>query len=187
MSALRVLTALSVAAILQSASPEFISVERKFEAIESDRLKPGTRVSFTQHELDRWAADAVREVGLDGVRDTHLELLDGRVTGSARIDFLKLKQGHGQSPGWLLKKMLSGERPVTVTARLQSSRWQARVDVERVDVSGFEIDGSALDFLIQQYLIPSYPKAKISEWFPLKHHMERIDVHPSKALVTIGR
>lgn len=176
------------AALLQSTSPEFVSAERKFEAIESDRLRPGTRVAFTQHELDGWAADAIREVGLDGVRDSRLELLDGRVTGSARVDFLKLKQDHGRTtPGWLLKKMLAGERPVTVTARLQSAHGKARVDVERVAVSGFEIDGPALDFLIEQYLIPSYPNAKIAQWFPLKHHMDRIDVRPAKALVTIGR
>jgi hypothetical protein len=44
-----------------------------------------------------------------------------------------------------------------------------------------------LDFLIQQYLVPNYPAAKVGQPFELGHRIERLDVRPSEVGVVIGK
>jgi len=122
------------------------------------------------------------------VSDPHLALDNGRVIGTAQIDFLKLKQAAtGQAPGWLSNYLLSGKRPVSVTVRFQSSHRRARVDVERVEIAGIPVSGAPLDFLIHNYLLPQFPSAKIDTWFDLDWRIERITVSPPGALVYVGR
>ena len=55
-------------------------------------------------------------------------------------DFGKLRRAQGHPPGWLMSKLLDGERPVRVTVRIRSANGQATVDVERVEISGLQID-----------------------------------------------
>ena len=52
-----------------------------------------------------------------------------------------------------------------------------------MEVAGVPISGSALDFLIQNYLRPNYPDAKIGRPFELKYNMDRIEVAPGTAYV----
>jgi hypothetical protein len=108
------------------------------------------------------------------------------VRGSALIDFAKVRRSQGHAPGWLMSKLLEGERPVSVTARIASAGGQATVDVQTVQISGVEIDGGTLDFLIQTFLLPLYPNAMVGRPFALGHRMEKIDVQPAGVVVTIG-
>jgi hypothetical protein len=133
-----------------------------------------------QDEARYWAPDSARNLRLD--------LAQSRATGSADIDFLKLRQATtGEEPGWLMKNLFAGERHVVVTARFESRGHQARVDVERVEVSGVPIEGRTLDLLIQYYLRPTFPDAKVGEWFGLKYGVERFTVAPTGVVVFIGR
>ena len=107
----------------------------------------------------------------------------GRVTGTAQIDLLKLKQAAtGEAAGWLGTNLLSGERPVTVTARIESREGRARADVERVEISGVPIEGPALDFLIH-----AISEVKVDEWFRLTSRIGRIAVTPAGVSVIIRR
>jgi len=171
------------AALIAAAVGDYASVKHKFDTIESDRLPAGSRVELTPAEL---TAYAVKEAP-PGVRNPQLQLGAGKVvTGTALVDFLKVQRGQGHQPGWLMSKLLDGERPVSVTARIQSGGGRATVDVERVEISGIVIDGRTLDFLIQNVLLPLYPSAVVGRPFELGHRIERLDIRPSNVVVAIG-
>jgi len=106
-------------------------------------------------------------------------------TGAALVDFGKLERTAGRQPGWLMSKLLDGERPVSVTARIRSSAGRATVDIQRVEISGIVIEGRTLDFLIENFLLPMYPDAVIGKPFELGHGIDRIDVSPSAVAVLI--
>jgi len=78
----------------------------------------------------------------------------GRGDGTATMDFGKLRRAHGYQTGWLMSKLLDGDRPVSVTARIRSAGGRATVDLQRVEISGVAIDGRTLDFLIETSCCP---------------------------------
>src|SRR5436189_283436 len=49
------------------------------------------------------------------------------------------------------------------------------------------IDGKMLDYLIQHYLIPQFPEAKVGQPFELAHHIDRLEVTPDAVGVVLGR
>jgi len=178
-----VISILFVAASLAGASyNDYSSAKQKVDAIESEQLRPGTRVILTFPELNAWVAKEAPT----GVRNPQLRAAArGLATGAALIDFGKLERSAGRQPGWLMSKLLDGERPVSVTARIRSSAGSATVDIERVEISGVVIDGRTLDFLIQNFLIPMYPAAVIGKPFELGHRIDRLDVAPTAVAVLL--
>lgn len=172
-----------LALVLSGAAADYASIQRKLDDIDAERLHPGSRVQLTPAEL---AAYAEHEMP-NGVRSPRLQLSDGVVTGTAMVDFGKLRRAQGHEPGWLLARLLDGERPVSVTARVRSANGQATVDVQRVSIGNVEIDGPTLDFLIQNVLLPLYPDAVVGQPFELGHHVERLVVQPGGVNVWIGR
>ena len=172
---------LFVAASLAGAAyNDYASAKQKIDSIQAGRLRPGTRVVLTYPELEAWVA---REAPA-GVRNPQLRAAARELaTGTALVDFGKLERSAGRQPGWLLSKLLDGERPVSVTARIRSSGGRATVDLERVEISGVAIDGRPLDFLIQNFLVPMYPDAVVGRPFELGHDIERIAVSPAAVAV----
>ncbi|MGD0497382.1 MAG: hypothetical protein ABSC23_02995 [Bryobacteraceae bacterium] len=181
------LTAVAVSALglaLAAAANDYLSAKEKIDRIESDRLKPGSRVELTPGELNAYAGHEQPA----GVRNAKLEVpAAGVATGSALVDFGKLARAEGWQPGRLMAMLLDGERPVSVTVRIHSSSGRATVDVQRVDIAGMEIDGATLDFLIRNVLMPLYPDVVVGRPFDLGHHIERLDVQPRAVGVVIGR
>jgi hypothetical protein len=177
---------LLVPVLLIGSSADYLSAKRKFDLIEKDRLSRGTRVELTSAELNAWVEQEVPSVAPQGVRNPRLDLGQQHATGAALIDFGKLQRAQGNDPGWLMSKLLDGERPVRVTTRIRSAGGQATVDVERVEISGVVIDGQALDFLIRNFLLPMYPNAVIGRPFELGNRIERLDVRPGSVGVVIG-
>ena len=171
-------------ATLGAAPNDYLSAKQKFDSIESDRLRAGSRVQLSVRELDAYAERAVPE----GVRNPRLQLVaPGMATGIAMVDFGKLRRGLGYQTGWLMSKLLDGDRPVSVTARIRSAGGRATVDLQRVEISGVAIDGRTLDFLIQNVLLPLYPDAVLGRPFELGHRIEKLDVEPAAVAVFIGR
>ena len=171
-------------ATLGAAPNDYLSAKQKFDSIESDRLRAGSRVELSVRELDAYAEREVPE----GVRNPHLQLAaPGVATGTAMMDFGKLRRAHGYQTGWLMSKLLDGDRPVSVTARFRSAGGRATVDLQRVEISGVAIDGPTLDFLVENVLLPLYPDAVVARPFELGHRIERLDVGPAAVAVVIGR
>jgi hypothetical protein len=173
-----------LSAALLLAADGYESAKRKFDTIENDRLPAGTRLEFSERELTAFAEKEAPA----GVRNPQLHFGTPEiVTGTAVIDFEKVEQAQGKRPGWLMAKILEGERPVSVTVRIRSDNGHATVDVERVEISGLAINGRTLDFLIQNVLLPLYPSAVVGQPFELGHRMEKLDVRAATAVVVIGK
>jgi hypothetical protein len=184
-----VLAGLTGGLLLLPAAPSIADMaKRKFDGIEAGKLAAGTRVDLSTAELTAWANDEARTYAPGAARNIRLQLSNGAATGSVLIDFVKLRQAAtGEQPGWLMKNLFAGERPVTVTARFDSRNRRARVDVDRVEISGVPIEGATLDFVIQNFLRPTFPDVKVDEWFDLGFRMDRFTVTPSGASVFIGK
>src|SRR6266566_8747882 len=102
--------AAGAAGLLGATWAEAQSASRKFEAIERGGFRRGASVVFTAGELSSWMREEAKDYAPQGVRDLRLELGEGRATGYAQIDFLKLRQaGTHEAPGWLARNLLSGE------------------------------------------------------------------------------
>ena len=167
-----------------AASDDYLSARQKFDSIESDRLRAGSRVELSVRELDAYAEREVPE----GVRNPRLQLVaPGVATGTAMVDFGKLRRALGYQAGWLMSMLLDGDRPVSVTARIHSAAGHATVDLQRVEISGVAADGRTLDFLIQNIFLALYPNAVLGRPFELGHRIEKLDVGPAAVAVLIGR
>ncbi len=176
---------LGCAGILGATWAEAQSAQRKFNAIANGRIPAGSSVLITAAELNSWVSAEAKAYFPEGLRNPRLEFADGEVTGRALIDLVKLRQAAtGEAPGWAAKNLFAGERPVTIAVRLASRDGQARVDIESVEVSGIQIEGRVLDFLIQNYLIPTFPEAKVNQWFGLAFRIDHITISPRGASVT---
>jgi len=182
-----VLWLLAGAALFGSSPADYLSAKRKIDFIGNDRAQPGARILFTSAELNAYVSREIVAYVPEGLRNPKLELGHGSAWGSADVNFPKLRQAAGKPLNWFLTKLLEGERPVRVNARIQSGKGVARVDVERVEISGVAIHGAALDFLIRNFLLPYYPEAKVGQPFELKHGIERLEVRPAAVRVVIGK
>jgi len=97
------LALLAVPLLVYSSRSEYTSAQHKFDLIESERLKPGARVTLSQRELNAYVEEELPKVAPQGVREAKVELGTGTATGSALIDFLKLQRARGNPPGWPLQ------------------------------------------------------------------------------------
>ncbi len=172
---------------LSGAESDYTAARRKLDLIESDRLRPGSRVVLTSAELNAVARHEVADAAPDGVRNPQLELGVNAAAGTALVNFAKLQRSRGESPGWLMSKLLEGERSVKVSSRIRSGGGQATVDIDRVEIGGVAIQGAVLDYLIRDYLLPRFPGAKIGEPFRLGHRIDHFDIEPNAVTVVIGR
>jgi hypothetical protein len=162
----------------------YTSARQKVDLIESGRLLPGARVDLSLGELNAFAA---KESPV-GVRNPKL-VLEGQdtVSGTALIDFGKLRRAQGYEPGWLMSKLLDGERPVSASARIRSAAGKVTVDVQKASISGIEIDGKTLDFIIQNFVVPFYPEAMVGRPVEMGFHIDRLQLAPAGVGVMIGR
>jgi hypothetical protein len=176
-----------VAAGVAAGLSDYASAKQKMDAIESDRLPPGSRVAFTPAELNAYIQRDIAPEFPDGVRDLGLELAEGAATGSALIDFAKVRRAQGKPPGWLLGRVLEGEKQVKVRARVDSGGGTASVHVEDVEIAGMSISGPFLDYLVENYLLPNYPGAKLDQRFALEHRIDHLEIRPKGVAVLLSR
>ena len=167
---------------------DYVSVKRKFREIETRQAKPGSRIPISSQELNAYVETELPLVAPQGVRKPHVDLHgNNTATGSALVDFIQLRSAQGKPTSWLLRRLLEGEKEVKVTTHVTSGNGTATVDVQRVEVGGLQIQGAALDFLINNYLIPNYPEAKIGRPFKLHERVDHLEVAPGVAYVTLKR
>jgi hypothetical protein len=167
---------------------DYVNIKRKFKEIEAKQAKPGSRVPISSQEINAYVENELPLVAPKGIRRPHVDLHgNNTATGSALINFVQLRSAQGKTTNWLLRKLLEGEHEVKVTTRVTSGNGTATVNVQRVEVGGLPIQGAALDFLINNYLVPNYPDAKIGRPFKLHKSVDRIEVEPGVAYVTLKR
>ena len=168
---------------LQKPTPE--AVQRKLDLIQSGRAPSGGIYLFTSAELNAWARWKVPQVVPDGVRAPRLELTSGGAKAFALVDFVRTRQGQGETTNWLIAKLIEGEKPVTVSARIDSGRGRAIVHLTAVEIGGVAVTGAPLDFLIETFFRPLFPDAKIGQWFELPGNLDRLEILPSSVRAII--
>ncbi len=156
----------------------------KFHAIDAGQVRRGSVVAFTPAELNAWVQTNVPQMA-EGVRNPHVQLEAGSATGTALVDFLKLRRAKGGEPNIFLAKLLEGERPLKVSARVESARGRATVYLTSVELAGVNLSGSLLDYLVKNFLLPEFPEAKIDQPFELRDNIDRIEIHPDAVRVAI--
>jgi len=161
-----------------AAEADYESAEAKLASIADYQLRRGATVLFTPREIDAWVRTAVPEYVPEGIRDEHLEVGTDTATGTAVVDFLRIRQAQGTATNPLLAKMLEGERPLSVSARLESGGGRCTIYLTRVEIGGILIEGPVLDFLVRTFSLPLFPDAKSDEPFDLGYDMERIELRP---------
>ena len=184
----RLLTlAIVCARALIAADAYFDSAERKLDLIEKGHAKPGSVIVFSLQEINAWARYKVPEIVPEGIRNQRVALGTDNASAFALMDFLKMRQGQGKQPGWLISRMIEGERPVTIAIRLESGGGQAIVYLTRVEISNAVATGTVLDFLIKTFFLPLYPTAHIDEKFEIGYNIDRIDIRPAGVRVTMKK
>jgi len=162
----------------------YTSARQKVDSVESGHLHAGARVDLSLGELNAFAA----KESPAGIRNVKLTVTQPDVvSGTALVDFGKLRRAQGYQPGWLMSKLLDGERPITATAHIVSGGGKVTVDIKQASISGLEIDGGTLDFLIQNFVIPFYPQAMVGRPVEMGFRIDRLQVAPEGVGVVIGR
>ena len=169
------------------AGDAYSSARAKLDSIEQGTAKKGSVLFFSIQEMNAWAYVTVPTIVPQGIRNERVTLGNGTGSAFALMDFLKMRHAEGKSPGWMMTRMLEGERPVTVAVRVQSGGGWCQVDLTRVEISGVAATGSVLDFLIKTFFLPLYPTAKIGEKFELGYGIDRVDLRPAGVGVTMKR
>ena len=177
---------IAIAPVLLAADPVFERAWNKLDAIDSGRARPGSVIEFTAAEWNAWAQVRVPQL-VEGVRNPRIELGTGTATGSAIVDFLKMRQAEGIATNPVLAKLIDGERPVKVSVRLDSAGGRCTVHLIRVEISGIAASGVVLDLLVSTFFQPLFPEAKIDQPFELGDNIDRIDIRPSDVRVSIKK
>ncbi len=185
---MRPLLLLALAAVLQlhAADLAFDRAGRKLDRIESGHARPGSVIVFTPAEMNAWARGRVPQM-YQGIRDPAVELGSGTASGSAFVDFLKMRQGEGLATNSLIAKLISGERPLKVSIQLESSHGRATARLTRLEISGVAVTGAPLDFLVNEFFLHLFPDAKVNQPFDLENNIERIELRPDGVRVTIKK
>lgn len=168
-----------LAGLLVATPADYTSARRKVKLIEHDQVEPGSTISFSLAEANAYAREEVRNQVADGLRNTKVWFGDSVASGSATIDFVQVQTARGRPPGMLMRLMLSGEKDIQVTVRLASRPGEAKIDIEEVYINGFSVPQTMVDLLIEYYLTPRFPDAKIGQWFELRHNVDTIAVGPA--------
>jgi hypothetical protein len=182
-----ILGVLAAAIAVFGSDPLYDSAVRKLDAIESRQVKRGGTVTFTPEEINAWARVKIPETVPEGMRDGRVELGTGTAAGYALVDFLKMRQGKGVSTNWLMARLIEGERPLKVSVRLESGGGRCTVYLTRVEIGRAVANQTVIEFLVKTFFTPLYPDAKIDEPFDLDYDIDRIDIRPTGARVTIKR
>ena len=169
------------------ADPLYDSAARKLDAIETRQVKRGSSVVFSPQEINAWARVKVPEIVPEGMRDERVDLGTNTATGYALVDFLKMRHAKGESTNWLISKLIEGERPLKVGVRIESGGGRCSVYLTRVEIGKAVANQTVIEFLVKTFFMPLYPEAKINEPFDLDYDIDRIDIAPSGARVTIKR
>jgi hypothetical protein len=175
------------AILLLVAGDDFSSIQRKMDNIVKGHTRAGDRIYLSLREMNAYLHAQAQAIAPKAVRNTKVELGEGGGTASAMVNFLELNKARGGQSNWMMEKMLEGDRPVRVSVKVLTNRGKVRVDVERVEIGGAAISGAPLEWLIQNYVIPQFPHAKVDQWFTIEHHMDHFEIHPAGATVVIGR
>lgn len=156
---------------------------RKIEKLAAgEKARSANTVEFRQSEVDAYIQQELAPLFPKGLDQVRVQLQQGLIAGSARINFDNLETGDGKSNP-LLSALLRGEHLLDVVAGVKTQNGTGSYDVSKVLLDQREIPKPLVDLLIQKYIVPKYPAAKPNTPFPLPYNVDRADLQPGKIIV----
>ena len=155
-----------------ASSPELVSAEKKLRHIEANgaAARPNqTPTVLTEKEVNAYiASDNVKLP--EGVNSVRVVGSAGVITGTAQVDFDKVREGtHSSNP---LLGMFSGVHEVVVTAHGYGKARTGHVHTNTVSLDGVEVPHFILELFVEKFLTPKNPQIGIDSQFALP---DRID------------
>lgn len=156
---------------------------RKMEKLEAgEKAKSANTVEFRQSEVDAYVQHELAPLFPKGLEQVNIQLQQGLIAGSARINFDTLETGDGKSNP-LLSALLRGQHLLDVVASVKTQNGTGTYEVSKVLLDQREIPKPLVDLLIQKYVVPKYPAAKPNTPFPLPYNVDHADLQQGKVTV----
>ena len=140
-----------------------------------------TPTTFSEPEANSYlASDKVKLPA--GVQSVKLQGAPGIITGTAQVDFDRVREGiHSSNP---LLSIFSGVHDVVVVAHAHGAGGQGYVQVDSVSLDGVEIPHFALELFVEKFLQPKYPPIGLDSQFTLPDRIDIATVGVHKLTVT---
>ncbi|MCI0418124.1 MAG: hypothetical protein L0387_41065 [Acidobacteria bacterium] len=159
------------------------SFSRKLEQLAAaEKGRSANSVELRQSELNAYVEHELAPLFPKGLEQVEIQLHQGLISGTSRINFDTLETGDGK-PNPLLSALLRGEHRLDVVASVKTQNRTGAYEVSKVLLDQREIPKPLVDLLIQKYVVPNYPAAKPNTPFPLPYNIDRADILPGKMVV----
>jgi len=152
-------------------------LETNGQAVHPDQ----TPTVFSELEVNSYLASD--DVNLpDGVQSVKLEGAPGTITGTARVDFDRIREGIRSSNPLL--SIFSGIHDVVAVAHAYGAGRQGYVHVDSVSLDGAEVPRFVLQLFVEKYLQPKYPQLGLDSRFSLPDRIDTATVAVHRLTVT---
>jgi hypothetical protein len=164
--------ALAATVASKKPSPDLASADRKIAHLEANAraAHPDPRPTvLTEQEINAYLASDEIEMPA-GVQSVRLSGMNGTISGTANVDFDKVREGtHSSNP---LLSMFSGLHNVQVEAHAYGRGGEGFVHVDSVSLDGVDVPQFLLRLFVEKYIQPRQPNIGIDSRFKLP---DRID------------
>ena len=178
------LSLLAADSLTKTRSADVANMEQKLQRIQSNGQSAHpdqTPTVITEQEVNAYLASD--NVALPtGVRSVKLEGQPGIISGSAQIDFDRIREGTRSSNPLL--SIFSGVHNVVVLAHAYGAARQGYVHVDSVSLDGVEVPRFVLQLFVEKYLQPKYPELGLDSRFALPDRVDTATVGDHKLTVT---
>jgi hypothetical protein len=157
-------------------SPEAASMQKKLDYLEKNGRSPHPNqkpTTFTEQEVNAYlASDYVKLPA--GVESVKLVGESGAVTGTAHVDFDRVREGiHSSNP---LLSVFSGVHDVVVVTHAHGEAGRGYVHVDSVSLDGIEVPHFVLQMFVEKFLTPKYPEIGLDSQFALPDRIDTANV-----------
>ena len=165
-------------------SGDVASMEQKIRRIETNGrvARPDqTPTVFTETEVNAYLAsdDLTLPTGVQSVK---LKGAPGIITGTAEVDFDRVREGvHSSNP---LLSIFSGVHEAVVVTHAYGAGGIGYVHVDSVSLDGVEVPNFVLQLFVEKYLTPKYPQIGMDSHFSLPDRLDTATVGLHKLAVT---
>ena len=184
LSAIVLLAALVCFAKTKAPPSDVASMEQKLHHIEVNASAPRldqTPAVFTEKEVNAYIASDNVKLPV-GVQSLKLAGTPGVITGTAEVDFDRVREGvHSSNP---LLGIFSGVHEVIVVAHAHGSGRTGYVHVDSVSLDGIEVPHFVLELFVDKFLTPKYPQIGIDSQFALPDRIDTAAVGEHQLAVT---
>lgn len=177
----------AVLALATAADPLASRTRQKLAVITDERAAAGSTFNFPLNEINAWIKEEAPEQLPPGVRHPRVELGQGTIDAFANVDFLEVAQARGYHMPSMLGRLISGERPLKLSLRVESANRRATIYLTALELNGVPVSGAPLDLLVQTFFLTSHPEAHINEPFDLDFNVERVEVRPTGVRVRVAK